>query len=118
MTNFFSATDPLTLQLEEDLSGANGDLAESVVFDRLIENIHKVAGIQNDDNVPIKVVAHLLLAMQRHVQEDKFYLLAQWNDRNAIPDKLDNCLDLRRAIGIQVECVAMRVMLNEEKPAA
>jgi hypothetical protein len=117
MPNFFESTDPLTLQLEEDLTGANGELAEDDVLDRLIENIRAAAHVQEGDSVPIKVVAHLLMAMQRHVQEDKFYLLAQWNDQNAVPDKLDNRSDLRRAIGIALSCCTMRAMLREQ-PAA
>jgi len=112
MTNFFDDTDLLTMQLGEDLTGANGDLAESVIVDRLIENIRKATHIQEGDSIPIKAVADLLLAMQRHEQEDKFYLLADWNGLNAIPDKLDNRMDLRRAIGIHVECIAMRAMLS------
>jgi hypothetical protein len=114
MVNFFTDTDPLTLALEEDLTGANGDLSESEVIDRLLENIRKATDIQEGDSIPIMDVARLLLAMRHHVEEEKFYLLRQWDNQNTIPDTLDNALDLRRAIGISVACTAMRLTLTKQ----
>jgi hypothetical protein len=108
MTSFFTDTDPLTLHLEENLSGLNGDLADDIVLDRLIEDIREVANIKEGDSIPIVDVAALLLAMQRHMNEEAFYLL---QDADAVQPVRNNRMDLRRAISIHVKRAASQQMI-------
>jgi hypothetical protein len=114
MTTYFNDTDELTQRLDEDWSGANGELAEDAVFDRLMESIRKATDIV-DDVIPIESVARLLLAMHRHMQGDRFHLQAMCNGWE-LP-KLDDRWDLRRALMLMAHRVTTRAMLLKEAEA-
>jgi hypothetical protein len=116
MASFFENMDVLTLTLDEDLSGANGDRTGDEVRRRLYKNIRKATHTQEaDTTVSIDDAASLLLAMHQHMQEDQFLLQAAHDNSDAIRPE-SNALDLRRAIGLMVK-LTMRVMCRRTSGA-
>lgn len=112
---YFDDTDELTLALDENMSGANGELAEDAVRDRLIESIRKATAVHESDFIPIGDVADLLLRMFRQMLSDQTHLVAMLNGWE--PPALEERSDLRRAIGLKVKGIAARVMLLKEAEA-
>jgi hypothetical protein len=60
--------DYITLCLNEDVFGANGELTEEQIRERLIHNIREQTEICGD-LIPIRSAANLLLSMHRHMSE-------------------------------------------------
>ena len=60
--------DYITFCLNEDVLGANGELTDEQIRERLIHNIREQTEIRGD-LIPIRSAANLLLSMHRHMSE-------------------------------------------------